>query len=179
MRKLMKTLLSAVAFFICMLAATSCVTDDDKVTSLEAGDAVPVFSVTMNDGSVVTSESLRGYRTLIVFFNTACADCRRELPVIQKVYEKAPADARIVCIAREENEISIAAFWESAGLTMPYSAQPDRKVYSLFASSIIPRIYAVDENLIIMDAFSDKGMPTEDILLSFLDGEDSDSKRQS
>ena len=59
---------------------------------------------------------------------------------------------------------------------MPYSAQPDRKVYSLFASSIIPRIYAVDENLTIMDAFSDKGMPTEAILLSFLEGEGSDSK---
>lgn len=174
MRNRIKTLLSAVV--ICMLAAVSCVTDDDKATSLEAGDAVPVFSVTMNDGAVVTTESLRGHRSLIVFFNTGCADCRRELPVVQKVYEKAPSDARIVCIAREENEAPIAAFWKSAGLTMPYSAQPDRKVYSLFASSIIPRIYAVDENLTIMDAFSDKGMPTETILLGFLEKEVPDSK---
>ena len=59
---------------------------------------------------------------------------------------------------------------------MPYSAQPDRKVYSLFASSIIPRIYAVDENLTIMDAFTDKGMPTETILLGFLEKEVPDSK---
>lgn len=174
MRNRIKTLLWAAV--VCMLAAVSCVTDDDKATSLEAGDAVPVFSVTMNDGSVVTTESLRGHRSLIVFFNTGCADCRRELPVIQKVYEKAQADARIVCIAREENEAPIAAFWKSVGLTMPYSAQADRKVYSLFASSIIPRIYVVDENLTIMDAFSDRGMPTEDILLDLLEKEGPHSK---
>ena len=66
MRNRIKTLLSAAV--ICMLAAVSCVTDDDKATSLEAGDAVPVFSVTMNDGSVVTTDSLRGHLSLIAFF---------------------------------------------------------------------------------------------------------------
>ena len=36
---------------------------------------------------------------------------------------------------------SVAAYWKEQGLSIPYSAQTDRRIYNLFASSIIPRTY--------------------------------------
>lgn len=93
-RKSMKKLINSV-FFIALcscMAMVSCISDgDDSDTGsieLVAGDKLPVFSVTMNDGRVVTHESLRGKVSFIVFFNTGCKDCRRELPVIQQIYER-------------------------------------------------------------------------------------------
>ena len=99
-RKSMKKLINSV-FFIALcscMAMVSCISDgDDSDTGsieLVAGDKLPVFSVTMNDGRVVTHESLRGKVSFIVFFNTGCKDCRRELPVIQQIYEHHP---RVCC----------------------------------------------------------------------------------
>lgn len=65
-RKSMKKLINSV-FFIALcscMAMVSCISDgDDSDTGsieLVAGDKLPVFGVTMNGGTVVTNESLRG-----------------------------------------------------------------------------------------------------------------------
>lgn len=143
-------------FFIILftvLSFCSCIRDkDEPVWSLEPGDRLPQFSVTLNDGETVATESLRGKSSVIVFFNTSCDDCQRELPVLQKRYEKYISDGNDIaffCISREEGEESIARYWRENGLTMPYSAQKDRRIYNLFASSIIPRVYEADADLII------------------------------
>ena len=47
---------------------------------------------------------------------------------------------------------------------MPYSPQPDRRVYSLFAPRVIPRIYISDAQGIIRHMYVDIGMPTAEIL---------------
>ena len=142
-RKSMKKLINSV-FFIALcscMAMVSCISDgDDSDTGsieLVAGDKLPVFSVTMNDGRVVTHESLRGKVSFIVFFNTGCKDCRRELPVIQQIYEHHPH--------------------------MPLIAI-SRTVYHLFAKSGIPRIYVVDAELTIRSVFTDNPLAGYDEL---------------
>ena len=111
-RKSMKKLINSV-FFIALcscMAMVSCISDgDDSDTGsieLVAGDKLPVFSVTMNDGRVVTHESLRGKVSFIVFFNTGCKDCRRELPVIQQIYEHHP-HMPLIAISRAEDAASV------------------------------------------------------------------------
>lgn len=50
---------------------------------------------------------------------------------------------QMVAISRGEGEDMVAPFWEEYDLQIPYSAQSDRQIYNLFASSIIPRVYFV------------------------------------
>ena len=139
-------------FLVLAMAVTACVTDrDEPEWSLAPGDRVPEFSVTLDDGSVF--DSRRDCPSVIVFFNTACPDCRRELPRLQHYYDSiaevaSPAPV-LVCIAREEDGESIARYWADNGLTMPYSAQDDRRIYSMFASSGIPRVYTVGSDGLI------------------------------
>lgn len=137
-----------------ILAFTGCVNEgDEPAWSLQVGDRLPEFEITLNNGDVVTTESLRGSESVIVFFNTSCVDCRRELPEIQKLYNEflmQNRPVRFICISREEGAASVAKFWEENNLTMPYSAQTDRRVYNLFASSGIPRLYEADKNLMII-----------------------------
>lgn len=134
----------------CLLVA--CVVDEhedkavpDESSIVRVGDRLPVFSVEVTDGSehsVFNSNSLEG-TTVIVFFNTSCQDCQRELPELNAYYLRHCQDQgfRMVAIAREESEESIASYWQQQNLSIPYSPQEDRKVYSLFATQYIPRVY--------------------------------------
>ncbi len=155
-----------------MLFATSCITEDEPETeSLKPGDACPTFSVEMHDGSIISTNDLKGETSIIIFFNTSCADCREELPEIQKVYnhiieENIPAN--LLCIAREEETPSIESFWKENALSLPYSPQPDRRVYNLFATSIIPRIYIISPELIITRVWTDNPMPSAEEIIAYL-----------
>lgn len=137
-----------------MVTFTGCVNErEEPVWSLQVGDRLPEFEITLNNGDMVTTESLRGSESVIVFFNTFCVDCRRELPELQKLYDECILQnrpIRFICISREEGAASVAKFWEENNLTMPYSAQTDRRVYNLFASSGIPRLYEADKDLVII-----------------------------
>ena len=106
---------------------------------------MPLFTVDVIDNGVPTLFSTADIcgETVIVFFNTSCEDCRRELPRLNSYYlqRRMEKDFRMVAISREEDEASVAAYWEENGLSIPYSAQSDRMIYNLFASAVIPRVY--------------------------------------
>lgn len=120
----------------------------EYIDLVHAGDPLPHFTVVLNDGSTVSKESLLGTPAVIVFFNTSCHDCQRELPVLNSQY-LADTTRRWVCISREEGKESIEKFWKEKNLSLPYSAQTDRSIYNLFAISGIPRLYLVNEEGII------------------------------
>ena len=98
-------------------------TDNDSVERIVVGDDVPIFSVGVVDHGMLTTFStghLEG-ETVIVFFS----------------------GFQMVAISRAEDEDMVAPFWEEYGLEIPYSAQPDRRIYDMFAKSIVPRVYFV------------------------------------
>ncbi len=114
---------------------------------------VPVLEVTTLDGHTFSTRPPLTGEMLIIFFNTDCSDCRKELPLIQKYYEstlKLPADARpqLICISREEDAASVSAYWAEHNLTMPVAAAAGRYPYSLFANSGIPRVYLIENGII-------------------------------
>lgn len=153
--------------FVC--TASGCVSEDEpQGPSLSVGDSLPQFSVVMNDSEVITTNSLKGKIAVIVFFNTGCSDCRKELPVIQKLWEeyKDNPDVKIVPIAREESSTEILEYWKEHDLSLPFSSQENREVYNLFAPSVIPRIYVADAKGEIMAAYGDTDMPSLSDLIS-------------
>ncbi|MCH5240502.1 MAG: TlpA family protein disulfide reductase [Muribaculaceae bacterium] len=156
----------------CLTLLSACVNDNEPSgPSLSVGDPLPSFSVVMNDGETVSNISLLGKTSVIIFFNTACPDCQKELPVVQQlweIYEDDP-NIKIIAIAREENEKKISDYWNQNNLTIPWSPQESREVFSLFAPSIIPRIYISDSQTIIRDIFTDNPLPSLETLLTSLE----------
>ena len=67
---------------------------------------------------------------------------------------------KFVLISREQAKEEIETFWAENSLTMPYSSQSSREVYSLFAQSRIPRIYISDRNGTIKTIFTDDPLPS-------------------
>ena len=136
----------------CLLLAGCIAADNDEVVErVRVGDRLPVFSVDVIDPevsqtehTVFNSQNLTG-ETVIVFFNTWCPDCQRELPRLNQYYLQHKDDKgfRMVAISRGEGKDVVARFWSEHELLIPYSAQEDNRIYELFASGIIPRIYFV------------------------------------
>ena len=128
--------------------------EDDVVERIVVGSRVPIFSVNVVDyeGLTTSFSTNRLYgETVIVFFSTQCKDCQRELPELNDYYLKHKDDNgfQMVAISRAEGEQSVADFWSANNLQIPYSVQEDRKIYDLFASSVIPRVYFVSSSGII------------------------------
>ena len=150
-----------------LLSVISCIKgDDDKEYELKVGEYLPVFSVTMNDMTEVTSSYLSEGIALVMFFHTDCPDCQGTLPSVQRIYDEfLPEGMKFALISRSQLDGPIKAYWESQGYTMPYSAQPDRKIYSLFASSRVPRVYICKDGC-VMSCYHDDPIPTYEQLLS-------------
>lgn len=156
----MKKLLISMVFLLSLVA---CNKTDQPGANLGVGDKIPAFAATMNNGSVITDLAFNEKIGLIAFFNTNCIDCVKELPVLQKVWEKYLTNIVFCPISREQGAEAIAKYWSDNKLSMPYSPQEDRTLYNKFASSGIPRIYIV-ANGIITKIWTDSYLPTfEDI----------------
>ena len=143
-----------------LLTGCSSIEDDETKERVAVGDHVPLFSVEMvKDGerSTFSTAQLTG-ETVIVFFNTTCPDCQRDLPKLNQYYLKHKVDEgfQMVAISREEGEEDVAVYWKDKGLQIPYSAQNDRRIYELFASSIIPRIYFVSAQGVVTRIFIER-----------------------
>ena len=128
--------------------------DTDISSIVRVGDLLPHFSIEVIDGSSRTlfnSKNLEG-TTVIVFFQTSCTDCQRELPELNDYYlrHRQEPGFRMVAIAREESEESIAAYWQQHNLSIPFSPQTDRQIYNLFATKFIPRAYLCSNQGIVL-----------------------------
>lgn len=152
---------SIILYLLLVVSLVSCIAGDDESVSgsgnvVEVGNALPTFSVRMNDGTSLTNETLKGKVAVLTFFHTACGDCQRELPMIQQAYNEFAQQVSFACISRAEDETSVAAYWKQHGLGIPFSGQTDSAVYSLFAKHTIPRIYVIDSKGIIRYQFVEK-----------------------
>lgn len=146
----------------------SCFQEDlpEVVERVKVGDNLPSMQLTLNDGRTLSNADLQGRTVVLVFFSTLCDDCRRELPEVEALWQKVREDESIVLVAisRGEGSDKVAPFWQEMQLSMPYSAQPDRRIYELFANSIVPRIYVASPTGKVVASFDHNNMPSAQTL---------------
>ena len=153
-----------------LFAICSCIHDVPQGADLKVGDSIPSFSVAMNDGTVISQESVMGKPSVIVFFHTLCSDCQEELPLMQRLYDEyASKGVVFALISRAQSSDDIESYWKENGLKMPYSAQKDRTVYEKFATESIPRVYINDRDGIIRYIYTDNPVPSYDDLKTSLE----------
>jgi len=135
---------------------------DAKTTVVQVGDSAPPFSVVTVDGEEFSLPSA-GNVVLINFFATWCGPCQVELPHIDKIWadNKSNPRFRLIVIGREESTKAVLSYREAKGFTFPIAADPDRAVYSRFASESIPRTLVVSADGRIV--YSKVGFMEEDL----------------
>ena len=111
----------------------------------KVGGQLPQFSVTALDGKRFDTAELKGKIIVLNLWATWCGPCKDEMPRLEKeIWKNAnPSDVAMIAIAREETNEKIGPFRKDNGYTFPMAADPDRRVFKLFASAGIPRTYIV------------------------------------
>ena len=94
--------------FTVLVGLCGCVKENPRGADLKVGDTLPDFEVVMSDGTVVTDDLLKESVSVVMFFSTACGDCRETLPQMQKIYDEyASKGVRFALVSRSESESSL------------------------------------------------------------------------
>ena len=118
---------------------------DDGSNLTKVGDPASAFEFTTLDGTKITPENTKGKVVLLNFFATWCGPCRSELPHLAEAYQKLKDDDRVavVSVGREHTKEELTKFKEETKLDLPFAPDPERKMYSKFATKWIPRTYVI------------------------------------
>ncbi len=121
----------------------------DEFTLVKEGQKAPDFTLKTASGKTQKLSDFRGKVVWINFFATWCPPCRKELPVLQKeVYDKYKDNENFVLmiIGREHNREEIEKFKTEQKFNMPFYPDPERKIFSVYASQNIPRNFIIDKD---------------------------------
>lgn len=120
--------------------------NEDLYSLVKTGEKVPEFIVKTIDGKTVDIDKLKGKVVLVNFFATWCRPCMEEMPNLEKLQHRfSDSDFVILSIGREHKLAELQLFNQSKEFTFNIAADPDRKIYELFAEKMIPRNYVVDK----------------------------------
>lgn len=141
------------------------------------GDTAPDFTVEMLDGSKVSLSELRGKVVMLNFFATWCGPCMQEFRHIPDMIVnkfKVEKDFVLLPISRQEKKETVVErmkFLKTQGIDFPVGIDPERKIYSLYAKSYIPRNFIINKEGKVI--FTSQGFSMEELeeLVSIIEKE--------
>ena len=154
--------------------------DDIEATTLvKAGTQAPDFRVEMFDGTTFTLGSLRGKVVLLNFWATWCGPCQREMPDIQKLYEKYgknTGDVIVLGVAnpktkdapnnQDQAEPGIVQYLSENGYSYPVLMDRTGALFSAYGITSFPTTFMIDQEGNVFGYVT--GMLTADIMESIV-----------
>jgi peroxiredoxin len=102
------------------------------------------FTLTALDGKVYNLDALRGHVVLLNFWATWCPPCRKEMPDMQKLYERFEKKGFLVLAVSDEKRETVEGFLAKQNYTFPILLDPDRKTNTAFYVEGIPKSFLFD-----------------------------------
>ncbi|HHQ14695.1 MAG TPA: TlpA family protein disulfide reductase [Chromatiales bacterium] len=111
----------------------------------EVSGPAPDFSLVNRQGQTVSLSDLKGQVVLINFWATWCGPCRKEMPLLEQLYERyEPLGFTLLGVNVEENPKDADAFLKETPVTFPVLFDPDNRVSKMYDVSAMPSTVLVD-----------------------------------
>ena len=109
--------------------------------------APPHFSASTIDTRRVSVRDLRGKVVLMNFWASWCAECRPEMPVLERLHrELAPQGFAVIGINAREGREAIRRYASELGLTFPLVLDRDGKINAQYGVVGLPTTLLVGRN---------------------------------
>ena len=145
----------------------------------EKGMTAPDFEVTLLSGKTVKLSDYRGKRVLLNFWATWCGPCQREMPDIQKLYEKYgknTGDVIVLGVAnpktkdapnnQDQAEPGIVQYLSDNGYSYPVLMDRTGALFSAYGITSFPTTFMIDQEGNVFGYVT--GMLTADIMESIV-----------
>jgi len=124
-------------------------TEDLDLSGAEAID----FTLPNLSGEEITLSDYQGKVVFLNFWATWCPPCRKEMPSMQKLYEKLKGkDFEMLAVAMDRSGQSVVApFVKEGGYTFPILLNPSGAIASKYMVRGIPATFIIDKQGRIID----------------------------
>lgn len=117
--------------------------------------------LTSNEGAQVQLSDYKSKPKVVVFWASWCPDCQKELPIIQRLYDKYQdkVDFFMVDIVDGERETLETShqFLMDQGFTFPVYIDQDLQAFKFLDVKAIPTIFIVDKDGIVKEIYIEQG----------------------
>lgn len=149
-----------------------CINDDHldavQTTLVGVGQQAPDFTVEMLDGRSITLRDLRGGVVLLTFWDPECPSCRNLMAATpSRIVERMEvAGVTYLPISRGYSRAVIADFCQSNGYTFPVGLDPDKSIYTLYATKFVPRSFLIDKRGVVRSLYVEYELDELEAILS-------------
>jgi peroxiredoxin len=143
MTRIVKTLLLVLSFLTVMAV---------PAWSVGVGESMPDFALQTFAGSKLSRATLEGNPLLLVFWNTWCPNCMRELPRINRLAEEfGPRGLKVLAINTGINdaENKARAFWKKYDYGFPTGFDHVFEIGQAFGVRGVPTIFLIDRKGVV------------------------------
>jgi peroxiredoxin len=119
------------------------------------GSAAPAFALPERPGpGEVSLDSLRGQVVLLNFWATWCEPCEREMPAMQRLYERlAPSGLRLLAVSVDDTGELVDDFRAKLGLTFSILWDPDKRVAQEYQAYRFPETLLIGRDGVVVERY--------------------------
>ncbi|HOY62163.1 MAG TPA: TlpA family protein disulfide reductase [bacterium] len=138
------------------------------------GARAPDFSLSVASGGSRSLSSLKGTKTIVVYWSSTCPVCGREMPKINKYYvaNRNRRDIKILAVARAQGAGAAKHVRENADrekYAFPILLDSDGKVSENYKIKSVPAVFFIDENGTVVETLVGEIPDLEKVFDSILD----------